>query len=339
MKRTHQLLNSAWIVAVLAASLPLGAYQAPQAKAFRGAVETRVSVASLWQDRGNIESLDVLNGLGGKAHAPTGKFTFVKEDLEGTNPKFEVVDEQGVKWKAKLGSETRPETAATRLLWAAGYFTDEDYYVAELRVDKMARLERGRQFVSADGVVRGVRLERHVKGQKKNGTWSWRKNPLEGTRELSGLKVMMALINNWDLKDSNNVIYSGPGDETRYAISDLGATFGRTGNTMSRSKGDLKDYQESKFMKKAGPEHVSFSFHSRPLFFMIFHVPYYVERTKMQGIVKHIPREHAKWMGQQLARLSPEQLRDCFRAAGFSPAEVEGYAVAVQGRIAELNRL
>src|SRR6185295_20106659 len=107
----------------------------------------------------------------------------------------------------------------------------------------------------------------------------------------------------------------------------------------SRSKGDLKDYQESKFIKKVGPEEVNFSFHSRPLFFMIFHVPYYVERTKMQGIVKHIPLEHAKWMGQQLARLSPEQIRDCFRASGFSPAEVEGFATVVQGRIAELNRL
>jgi len=339
MKRTHQFLNSAWIVAALITSLPLGAYQAPQAKAFKAPVETRASAASLWTDRGSLESLNLFYGPGGKEHQPTGKFTFVKEDLEGTNPKFEVVDEQGIKWKAKLGSEARPETAATRLLWAAGYFTDEDYYVAELRVDKMPKLERGSHFLAPDGLVRGVRLERHVKGQKKNGNWSWYKNPLEGTKELSGLKVMMALMNNWDLKDTNNVIYTGPGDETHYAISDLGATFGRTGNTMTRSKGELKDYQESKFIKKAGPEHVNFSFHSRPLFFMIFHVPYYMERTKMQSIVKHIPREHAKWIGQQLARLSPEQIRDCFRASGFSPAEVEGFATVVQGRIAELNRL
>jgi hypothetical protein len=296
-------------------------------------------VASLWTDRGNLESLNLLYGPGGKEHAPNGKFTFVKEDLEGTNPKFEVVDEQGVKWKAKLGSEGRPETAATRLLWAAGYFTDEDYYVAELRIDKMPQLKRGAHFLAPDGLVRGVRLERHVKGQKKNGTWSWYNNPFEGTKELSGLKVMMALMNNWDLKDTNNVIYTGPDDVTQYAISDLGATFGRTGNTMTRSKGDLKDYRESKFIKKAGPEQVSFSFHSRPLFFMIFHVPYYLERTKMQSIVKHIPREHAKWMGQRLARLSPEQIRDCFRAAGFSPAEVEGFAGVVQARFADVNRL
>jgi hypothetical protein len=59
----------------------------------------------------------------------------------------------------------------------------------------------------------------------------------------------------------------------------------------------------------------------------------------MQGIVKKIPRTHAKWVGQLLGRLSAEQIRDCFRAAGYSPEEVEGFAQVVQGRIAELNQL
>ena len=44
------------------------------------------------------------------------------------------MDEQGVLWKVKLGQEPQSETAATRLLWAAGYFVDEDYYMAEFRV-------------------------------------------------------------------------------------------------------------------------------------------------------------------------------------------------------------
>ena len=38
------------------------------------------------------------------------------------------------------------------------------------------------------------------------------------------MSVMMALMNNWDLKDTNNAVYAGPGDETHLAISDLGAT-------------------------------------------------------------------------------------------------------------------
>ena len=39
-----------------------------------------------------------------------------------------------MKWKIKLGDEARPETVATRFLWAAGYFADEDYYLRDLRV-------------------------------------------------------------------------------------------------------------------------------------------------------------------------------------------------------------
>ena len=40
----------------------------------------------------------------------------------------------------------------------------------------------------------------------------------------------MALINNWDLKEINNAIYDEKGQGPRYVVSDLGATFGETGN-------------------------------------------------------------------------------------------------------------
>ena len=129
MNRTHKVVNASCIVVALTFSLPASAYQAPQAQAFSAAVLTRVPTAALWRDRGNVASLNLFFGPGGKGHQPAGKFTFVKEDKQGTAPKFEIVDQQGVRWKAKLGEETKSETAATRLVWAAGYFTDEDYYM------------------------------------------------------------------------------------------------------------------------------------------------------------------------------------------------------------------
>ena len=49
---------------------------------------------------------------------PKGKLKFIKEDKKGVNPKFNVVDEDGVKWGVKFGNEAKPETAATRLVWA-----------------------------------------------------------------------------------------------------------------------------------------------------------------------------------------------------------------------------
>src|SRR3712207_1243436 len=115
--------------------------------------------AALWRDPGDIAARDLSGGPGGEEGRPEGKFTFVEEDLNGSNPKFYVRDERGQKWTVKLGEEARPETAATRLLWAVGYFTDADYYMPELRVENMKTLSRGREFVSADGTVRGARLK------------------------------------------------------------------------------------------------------------------------------------------------------------------------------------
>jgi hypothetical protein len=48
---------------------------------------------------------------------------------------------------------------------------------------------------------------------------------------------------------------------------------------------------------------------------------------------------HVKWLGKLLEPLSDEQIRDCFRAGGYLPEEVEGYAAAVKERIRALNGL
>jgi len=325
----HKLFNALCILSTVAFSLPASAYQAPDGQA--------PGAATLWRDRGDVASLNLLYGAGGKEHQPVGKFTFVKEDKEGTAPKFEVVDQQGVHWKAKLGEETKSETAASRLVWAAGYFTDEDYYLPELHVANMPKLSRGSEFVSADGIVRGVRLERSVSGQKKTGNWSWFKNPFTGTKELNGLRIMMALINNWDLKEINNAIYSEKVGGSRYLVSDLGATFGETGNPASRSKSNPDDFSESKFIQKVTPEHVDFFLSSRPLFLTAIDVPNYTTRTHMQDIVKEIPVADAKWLGKLLEPLSDDQIRDCFRAAGYSAEDVETNAAAVKERIRSLN--
>jgi len=329
-------LAIALIVALPVISPKIFAYQ-PRAKHFATA-RTRVSPSALWRDRGDIASLNLLHGPGGREHQPSGRFTFVKEDKQGSAPKFEIVDQQGVHWKAKLGEETKSETAATRLVWAAGYFTDEDYYLPEIRVSKMPRLSRGHKLILAGGVVRGVRLERIAKGQKKKGNWSWFKNPFVGTKEMDGLRILMALVNNWDLKEVNNAIYDGNGGR-RYAVSDLGATFGETGNTITRSKSNLEDYAEAEFIQKVTPEHVDFFLSSRPFFLTAVDVPNYRMRTKMQDVAKHVPLAHAKWLGRLLGQLSAEQIRDCFRAAGYSPGEVAGFAKVVHGRIADLNKL
>jgi hypothetical protein len=81
--------------------------------------------------------------------------------------------------------------------------------------------------------MQNVRLKRYLDGEEKIGNWQWHKNPISGTREINGLRVMMAVINNSDLKDENNSIYEekdGEGERVlRYRVSDVGGSFGTTG--------------------------------------------------------------------------------------------------------------
>src|SRR6185436_14038018 len=74
--------------------------------------------AVLWRLPENVASRDLFFGPGSKESQPQGPFVFVEEVKSGTNPKFDVRDSKGVVWRVKLGREVRPETAATRLVWA-----------------------------------------------------------------------------------------------------------------------------------------------------------------------------------------------------------------------------
>lgn len=298
----------------------------------------RVYTRALWSEPTNIASRNLFYGAGGEEHKPGNRLSFVEEEKGGSNPKFEVKDEQGVRWKVKLGPEAQSETAATRLVWAAGYFTDEDYYYPELQVKGMKKLHRGQSYVTPDGKILGARLER-VFENTLSTSWNWFDNPFVRSRELNGLKVLMAMINNWDLKADNNKVLVQSGGEARYVVSDLGATFGKTGDHLVRSRNNIPDFLASKFIKNLDSEDVDFVLHSRPHPFLIFNLPYYINRTKMERIVHNVPRTDAKWIGSILAKLSDEQLGDAFRAAGYKAQEVGLLTGKIKSRIAELNRL
>jgi len=295
--------------------------------------------AVLWTDPADIASRDLYYGPGGKEHVPHGPFKFVKEDLDGTNPKFTIKDQEGVKWKVKMGIEARPETVATRIVWAVGYRTNEDYFVPELQVEGMpAKLQRGQELIGPNGAVQNVRLKRE--DEKKVGTWAWRDDPFSGTREFNGLRTLMAVINNWDLKDVNNAIYD-VGGRHFFEVSDLGASFGCAGRCWprDRTKGDVEKYKESKFIDKVTPETVSFETPARPRYVYAVNPKEYMSRIHLEWIGDKIPRADAKWMGSLLAQLSPQQIRDAFRAAGYSPAEADEFSKVMESRISALTQL
>jgi hypothetical protein len=270
---------------------------------------------------------------------------FEKEDMKGTSPKFDVRDQDGEKWKVKLGVEARPETVATRLLWAIGYFTEEDYFVPDLQVADLPRhLRRGRQLIKHNE-AKNVRLKRHPKHAEKEGYWHWRKNPFTGTRELNGLRVMMALINNWDLKDDNTSVYDEKETGKKlFLVSDLGASFGTMGYRLGsgNGKGDLNAYKHSKFISHVHGDFVDFGTpaHATILEALgIIPIPDFISRMRLRWIGRHIPRTDAKWIGGLLAQLRPEQVQDAFRAAGYDDQHVQAYAQVVENRIADLGKL
>src|SRR5450432_2478667 len=233
-------------------SLTAGAAVKEKRQPTQDKAEITNAPAVLWKNPTDISSRNLFYGSGGKRDQPPTSFTFEKEDLDGSNPKYVVRDKDGVKWKIKMGQETRPETAASRFVWAAGYYTNEDYFVPSLHVEGLpAHLHRGQNLIAKDGTMHDARLKRYLKGEKKLGTWRWRDGPFTGTRELNGLRVLMALMNNWDLKDENNATFAENGRRI-FMVSDLGASFGSTGLswTQKMSKGNLDVYSRSRFIVK-----------------------------------------------------------------------------------------
>jgi hypothetical protein len=342
MRIRGKRLTAVWMLAVVGPSTAIAQkrYVAPGTT---GEI-TQPVLTQLWREPKDIRSENLFYGAGGETHEPHGPFTFLKEDLKGTNPKYDVRDQDGVKWKIKLGAEARPETVASRFVWAVGYNVDEDYFLPEVRVTGLpAHLHRGQNLIGDGGVMHNVRLKREDR-EKKEGNWRWRDNPFTGTRELDGLRVIMAVLNNWDLKDENNAIRDEKRDDVNeriYEVSDLGASFGTTGRLLShtKSKGNLRAYTRSKFIRKEGPEFVSFSVPSRPTFWILFDPHEFFGRMRLRWIGRDIPRLDARWIGNMLGQLSRRQIRDAFRAGGYQGAELDGFSSDFEQRIAELKKL
>ncbi|PYV77772.1 MAG: hypothetical protein DMG96_09955 [Acidobacteria bacterium] len=302
--------------------------------------------AVLWADPGDLRSRDLFWGPGGKDRQPALPVEFLAEDLKGTSPKFEVRDSDGKKWTAKLGLEAKPETAAARLLWAVGYSANENYFVPNLQVKNLpATLSRGQSLMGHDGNVPNVRLQRHPHPYKRVGNWNWRHNPFYGTREFNGLRVMMGLIANWDLKNENNAILDKDkdGGPKLYEVSDVGTAMGTSGKSYTDkvSKGNLSVYRRTRLISHVHDDYIDLNFPKCPPLSELFEFEwgFFFHQLSIRWVGKHIPRRDAKWIGSLLSQLTIKQIGDAFRAAGYSPAEVEAYTQAVLSRIQELNRL
>jgi hypothetical protein len=124
-------------------------------------------------------------------------------------------------------------------------------------------------------------------------------------------------------------------------VSDLGASFGTTGVLLvkDKAKGNLHSFETSKFITKVTNEDVKFGTPSLPSLPYVFSFWDYARRARLRWIGRQIRRADAKWIGGILAQLSAKQIKDAFRAAGYSTSEIEGFSTVLEQRIKELNAL
>lgn len=261
----------------------------------------------MWTSPTNLERRNLLLGAGGESMKPNlSRIIYVEDKTGGYSKKYVVKDGSGNEWVAKIGKEAQTDTAANRLVWAIGYEAEIAYLIPKLKIEGKGEFEN-------------VRLEARPKNVKRNGNWMWENNPFMGTPEFKGLKIMMLMINNWDMKDDNNEILASKdqptGGKLRYIISDLGGSFGKTGGFFSRTRNEPDDYAKATFIEKVNGTNIDFKYEG-----------------KNQKLFEGLTIQDARWLGGLIKRLSDEQIKDAFRSANYSAEEVDQLATAFRTR-------
>jgi hypothetical protein len=273
--------------------------------------ETTEAKRVMWESV-NIGERDLYWGPGGQQMKPNlEKAQFLGRQDGGNNLKYRLKDGAGREWVVKIADESQPETAATRLLWAIGYRTEINYLVPRMEIQQI-------------GNYKNVRFEARPDSIKRLDTkWSWTDNPFVGTNEFEALKIMMAMFNNWDIKDENTAILK-EGDAHYYIISDLGASFGKlsevSGGRSGRSVNKPEQYAQSNFIKQVRDGVIELDY-----------------RGKADNIIRTVKVEHGRWLADLLTQLSDKQIEDAFRAANYKPEDVKLLAQAFKSRIKELD--
>ena len=292
----------------------------------------------LWHDPGAIASLDLSWSDRRQFKPPSPPYTFLKEDLSGSHPKVRVKDASGREWTVKLEGdahatgEAHAEVAAARLVWALGYYVQRSYFVDGGLVEHVGRLHRA-SAMTADGRFPGAGFkERSADLENTKQHWSVDKNPFVGTRELSGLMILMTMISNWDLNPRNlEILKARQPDgttELEYMVTDLGASFGHMEDGRPPrsllsmypwTMWNLHDYQRQRFIEGVKDGQLALHFRGNVDFRMV-------------------PIEHARWFAGLVSQVTPAQVRQAFEAAGATPQEVDGFSARFLEKVRELQQ-
>lgn len=315
----------------------IGAYRIRRA----GPRPLRVSSHRVWRDPSPSDALDAVHGPGSPEGAPAPPFRFIEEHTTGSQPCVAVRDERGRVWRVKWGDEVRCETFAVRFAWACGYFSEVTYFLARGTIRAAANLSRARPCIDQEtGEFRDARFELDDAGARKlfeEHSWAWNDNPFLGTPELSGLKIVVMLLSNWDTKDrrdvargSNTAIFeyrqSPWRREARYLITDWGGSMGRWGsNVATRGRWDVTGFEEqtAQFVTGTNDGFVLFG--------------YTGQRTL--DVARDVTVDHVRWFYPYVNRLDEGYLKDALLASGATDDDAVRFARALRDRVRQLGEI
>ncbi len=242
-----------------------------------------------------------------------------------------VKDANGLEWDIKFGHEAKPDTFATRMAWAAGYWVEPNYFIANGAISGVQHLTRARDYVDEGGRFHDGRFQLRSDDPKylENVNWNWDRNPFVGTHELNGLKIMMMLVSNWDDKDyrdaatrgANTAIYQ-QGDRYIFFIDDWGASFGNWGKLLTRSKWNCHDYYDEShdFVKGLG-----------------LGIEWGYTGQHSELMKDGVRPSDVKWLMQYLGRITDDQIRTGLLTSGASDEEAQNCLQGLRMRIGQLR--
>jgi hypothetical protein len=274
---------------------------------------TPEAIKQLWTDPGS-EPRDLFWGVGGQKYAPKrdAVYAFKGRDPAGFSTKYTVKDPDGVEWSAKIGPEAQVEVVLSRILWGLGFRQQPIYYLPSWTMR-----ENGVKSTISEARFRPKLKE----FERLDEYWWWQQNPLVGTRELSGLLVILLMFNSTDLKNDNNSIYvfkePVEGATRWFVVRDLGAALGETGKIYPK-RNCLECFERHGFITAINGDRLEFDYAGRH-----------------RELLSMIRPADVRWAAERMARLTDAQWHDAFRAANYSDDDARRFFKKLKEKIGD----
>ena len=258
---------------------------------------------------------DLFFGVGGKRLAPdpAGVFRVIEIKVGGFSEGYTLRGPGDREWSAKFPPEAAIEVTLSRIHWGLGYHQPPVYFVPEWTA-------AGARAPNPQLPARFRERAPDLHGLSAGDSWAFDDNPFVGTPPLRGLLVLQALLENQDIKASNNTLYTltspAEGAARWYVVRDLGYALGRAG--FNGPRGDVDAFERAPFIRDVVNGKVRFHFASR-----------------YKKLLADITVEDVRWVCERLNRLTERQWQDAFRAGGFEPTVAARFIARIKARVAE----